>query len=236
MAKLLIAVAPLWDDERESIWMLPGYLDGVSSAGAIPVILPLHSSAADVLEVFRRCDGLLLTGGHDVSPALYHAEKTAACGSVCEARDHIEGALYGAALAESKPVLGICRGIQLINVLQGGTLYQDLPTEHASPVEHHMSPPYTAVAHDVQIRTSSPLYALLGTERLGVNSYHHQAIRQLGNQLAVMAESEDGLVEAVRHTEHPFVWGVQWHPEFDFPVNPNSRRLFAAFVRACQKR
>lgn len=116
MAKRKIAVAPLWDDEKESIWMLPGYLDGIRDAGGIPVILPLSSTPEDVLEIFELCDGLLMTGGHDVSPALYHQEKKESCGQTCAARDRIERVLYENALANEKPVLGICRGIQLINV------------------------------------------------------------------------------------------------------------------------
>lgn len=233
MAKKIIAVVPLWDDERDSIWMLPGYMDGVREAGAIPVILPLSSGTEDVLAVFERCDGLLMTGGHDISPALYGEEPGAACGVVCGDRDRIERALYDNALAREKPVLGICRGIQLINALQGGSLYQDLPTERPGGVEHHMRPPYTDIAHYVELRRGTPLHDLLGTERLGVNSYHHQGIKRLGAGLEVMASAGDGLIEAVRHTGHRFVWAVQWHPEFDFHVNPASRAIFGAFVGAC---
>ena len=235
MAKKLIAVVPLWDDEKESIWMLPGYMNGIAAAGGIPVILPLTEAEADALEVFDRCDGLLLTGGHDISPALYRQPRSSRCGPTCRARDRMESALYARALVEDRPVLGICRGIQLINVLQGGTLYQDLPTEFDSPVEHHMAPPYTNAAHRVRIQRETPLHALLQTERMGVNSYHHQAVKTLGADLEVMAVSEDGLVEAVRHRGKPFVWGFQWHPEFDYHVNPNSRKIFEAFLAACQR-
>ncbi len=233
MSKKIIAVVPLWDDEKESIWMLPGYMDGVKASGAIPIILPLSSSDEDVLEIFDKCDGLLMTGGHDVSPALYNESKKETCGVTCNDRERIEQALYKNALEHDKPVLGICRGIQLINVLQGGTLYQDLPSEYASDIEHHMKPPYTNVAHYVNIKKETPLYDLLLTERLGVNSYHHQAVKKLGTDLEIMAESEDGLVEAVRHTKKSFVWAFQWHPEFDFHVNQNSKKIFDAFVDAC---
>ncbi|MCC8061565.1 MAG: gamma-glutamyl-gamma-aminobutyrate hydrolase family protein [Clostridiales bacterium] len=234
MAKKIIAVVPLWDDEKESIWMFPGYMDGIRDSGAIPIILPLSGSDEDVLEVFEKCDGLLMTGGHDVSPSLYHEPEKETCGIVCRDRDRIERVLYESALAHHKPILGICRGIQLINVLQGGTLYQDLPTEHAGGINHHMEPPYTNVAHYVHIRKTSPLYHLLETERLGVNSCHHQAIKKLGDHLEIMVESEDGLIEAVRHTEQDFVWAVQWHPEFDFRVNQASKKIFNAFIAACR--
>ncbi len=203
-------------------------------AGAVPLILPLSGSNEEVLEIFDKCDGLLMTGGHDISPSLYHEPKRETCGIVCSDRDRIEQALYNNALSLHKPVLGICRGIQLINVLQGGTLYQDLPAEYACRDEHHMDPPYTNVAHDVRIRKESPLYDLLGTERLSVNSCHHQGIRILGKHLEIMAESNDGLTEAVRHTKQVFVWAVQWHPEFDFHSNPASRKIFEAFIKACE--
>ncbi len=234
MGKRIIAVVPLWDDEKQSIWMLPGYMNGIREAGAIPVILPLASEPKDALAVFEQCDGLLMTGGHDVSPSLYQEQRGMNCGASCEERDLLETALYTNALEQDKPVLGICRGIQLINVLQGGTLYQDLPTEYASGIEHHMKPPYTNVAHFVELTEGTPLYELLSTKRLGVNSYHHQAVKTLGSDLETMAKSEDGLVEAVRHGKKKFVWAVQWHPEFDFHVNESSRKIFKAFVAACE--
>ncbi|MCC8159898.1 MAG: gamma-glutamyl-gamma-aminobutyrate hydrolase family protein [Oscillospiraceae bacterium] len=234
MAKKIIAVVPLWDDGRESIWMLPGYMNGIEAAGGIPLILPLNCGVRDALKIFDLCGGLLMTGGHDVSPALYGEVEREGCGISCAARDSLESALYAKALEENKPVLGICRGVQLINVLQGGTLYQDLPTEYPSGIEHHMSPPYTDTAHYVNIKKPSPLYDLLCTERLGVNSYHHQAIKKLGDNLEILAESEDGLIEAAAHTGKDFVWGLQWHPEFDFHINKNSLKIFKAFVDACR--
>lgn len=236
MKKKLIAVVPLWDDEKNSIWMLPGYMDALRDVGAIPVILPLHSNEEDVLAVFELCDGLLITGGHDVSPDLYGQKTDEHCDVTCEARDAMEIALYKAALKTDKAVLGICRGIQIINVLQGGTLYQDLPAEYESSVEHNMKPPYTEAAHDVDIMENTALAALLGVRRMGVNSCHHQAVKEIGNQLEVMAVSEDGIIEALRHTGQRFVWAVQWHPEFSFYVDSFSRKLFEAFVDGCESK
>ncbi|MCD7820409.1 MAG: gamma-glutamyl-gamma-aminobutyrate hydrolase family protein [Lachnospiraceae bacterium] len=235
MKKPIIAVIPLWDDEKNSIWMLPGYMDGISKAGGVPVILPLHSSAEDVMEAFETCDGLLMTGGHDVSPMLYREGIKDTCGTLCTARDLIESALYEKALETGKHVLGICRGIQIINVLQGGSLYQDLPTEFGSSVEHHMKPPYTDTAHNVNIEQDSPLYEMFHVKHLGVNSCHHQGIKQLGDNLEVMARAEDGLIEAVRHTYQKYVWAFQWHPEFDFHVNPASKKIFDSFIGACRQ-
>lgn len=233
MHKKVIGVTPIWDDEKQSIWMLPGYMDRVAQAGGIPVILPLKGSEEDILQAFDLCDGLLLTGGHDVSPVLYGQKKKASCGSICDARDRMEEIVYHQALKEDKPVLGICRGIQMINVLQGGTLYQDLPSEYGTEVVHHMEHPYDASAHEVTIEQKTPLHDLFQADHLGVNSLHHQAVHDLGTDLQVMAVSSDGIVEAVRHTRHRFVWGVQWHPELTRWDDGPSKALFAEFVKAC---
>ena len=136
-------------------------------------------------------------------------------------------------LAADKPVLGICRGIQFLNVHLGGTLYQDLPAEHPSAANHHQTPPYDAPVHSVTLTAGSPLWALLGKDTLAVNSLHHQAIKTLAPGLAAMAVSEDGLTEAVCLPDKRFVWAVQWHPEFSFRVNEDSRKIFKAFVGAC---
>ena len=231
MEKKWIAVVPLWDEEKHSLWMLPNYLEGIRDSGGVPVILPLDVPAEDAMGILERCDGLLMTGGQDVSPVLYGEEKKDTCGELCRARDTLEQALYRRAVELDKAVLGICRGIQMINVLEGGTLYQDLPTEHPSQVEHHGQPPYDQVIHGVQL--CGPLESLLGTRCLGVNSYHHQGIRNLGKNLEKMAWAEDGIVEAVRRRDRRFVWAVQWHPEFSFRSDANSRKIFRAFVDHC---
>ena len=129
-------------------------------------------------------------------------------------------------------MLGICRGIQFFNACLGGTLYQDLPTEYPSEVAHVMRPPYDQAVHSIALLPGSPLSALLGRTELGVNSYHHQAIKALPPGLGEMARSEDGLVEAVYLPDKSFVWAVQWHPEFSFRTDENSRKIFSAFVAA----
>ena len=233
MKQPLIGIVPLVDEARESYWMLPGYMQGVEQAGGVPVMLPLTDDAAALRQLADTCDGFLLTGGQDVSPALYGAAPTPQCGETCPARDAMEARLLDLALAADKPVLGICRGIQFLNVHLGGTLYQDLPAEHPSAANHHQTPPYGAPVHSVTLTAGSPLWALLGKDTLAVNSLHHQAIKTLAPGLAAMAVSEDGLTEAVCLPDKRFVWAVQWHPEFSFRVNEDSRKIFKAFVGAC---
>lgn len=234
MKKPIIGVTPLFDQGRDSYWMLPGYLEGLEQAGAIPIVLPLPEELEDLTQLISLCDGLLFTGGQDVSPELYGETPKVACGELCPARDRMEQALLHLALEQDLPVLGICRGIQFLNAALGGTLYQDLPTEHPSQTQHHMTPPYDRAVHTVTLRSGTPLAKLLGVERMGVNSYHHQAVKTTAPGLREMARSEDGLVEAVCLPEKRFVWAVQWHPEFSFRTDEHSRKIFAAFVAAAE--
>lgn len=212
--------------------MLPGYFKGLEAAGAVPIMLPLSPDAREALRV---CDGLLITGGQDVDPAFYGEERTPLCAEVSEERDQVEKMLLDQALEWEMPVLGICRGIQLINACFGGDLYQDLETQRPSKIEHHMTAPYNRAAHRVHVSGSTRLGAIVGEGELGVNSYHHQAVRRLGRNLQVSAVSEDGLIEGIEIPSHPFFIGVQWHPEFFFEKDKASRALFKAFSVAAQR-
>lgn len=228
----VIALTPLWDDELESQWMLPGYVEGIREAGAIPVIMPLTDDEGVLGYFLSSSDGFMLTGGHDVSPRLYGEEPLSCCEDTSAIRDFQDSYILKGAIEQGKAILGICRGIQLMNVALGGTLYQDLPLQRRSEVVHHMTPPYDRRAHDVSLVPSSPLHKLLGKETIGVNSYHHQAIKELAPALEVMATAEDGIVEAVCLPSHPFCWAVQWHPEFSYRSDEESRLLFKAFTIA----
>lgn len=229
--KPIIGIVPLVDETKDSFWMLPGYMNGVSEAGGIPIMLPLTDDKDEIAQLLDSVQGILLTGGHDVDPAVYGAEPIPECGTPCRERDIMESELLRQALERDIPVLGICRGIQFLNAYLGGTLFQDLPTQRPTDVEHHQTPPYDVPVHKVKIEKDSGLYRILKTESLDVNSYHHQAIDRKADSLKVMAVSEDGLVEAVEMPEKLFVWAVQWHPEFSYHKDENSRRIFEEFVR-----
>lgn len=230
-----IGIVPLWDSEKDSLWMLPGYMEGVIAAGGLPVMMPLTSNTQIIEQLAGEFDGFLFTGGQDVSPELYNEEKSERCGECCEARDKMESLLFTEVLSRDKPVFGICRGIQLINALLGGTLYQDIPSQHpeSSSITHRQCPPYDIPSHIVNIYHNTPLHALLGKDTINVNSYHHQAIKDLSPQLNAMASAEDGLVEAVYMPNRKFVWAVQWHPEYS-PKDTSSQQLFSAFVDSCR--
>ncbi len=216
--KPIIGVTPLWDAERESVWMIPEYLNAIRTAGGIPVILPLIAGKADIQQAVASLDGFLLTGGPDVG--------------TCPERDTLEALVLESALEADKPVLGICRGIQFLNVALGGTLWQDLPTEHPSAITHRQGKPYDQTTHSVSL--AGPLQSLLGKDHLAVNTRHHQAVKDLAPALSAMAFSPDGLIEAVHMPGKRFVWAVQWHPEYLFDKEADSLALFKAFINTCK--
>lgn len=232
--KPVIGVCPLVDYGRQSLWMLPGYFEGIEQAGGLPLMLPLTRDEDALEQALTMCDGLLLTGGQDVSPELYDCpeDSRGAVGEVSDARDAQERVLLKLAMQWDLPVLGICRGIQIMNVALGGTLWQDLPTQHDEGVEHCGKAPHGVATHNVEVLKNTPLAYCVGTGELEVNSYHHQALREVAPELQVMAISEDGLVEAVCHPEMRFMWAVQWHPELSFKTDASSRAIFETFVGA----
>ena len=236
MRKLLIGVMPLWDYQLDSIWMLPGYLDGVKYAGGLPVVLPLTDDRSQLEQIVLEFDGFLFTDGQDIAPSYYHEKPSPLCGRPCPIRDTMESRIFvQAAQTLNKPCLGIGRGLQLFNVLLGGTLYQNLPTQLISSrgVVHNQAPPYREPAHALHLDTQSPLYALAEQVQIQVNSSHHQGICVLAEDLTRMARASDGLIEAAYMPGRHFVWGVQWHPELDLHDTVN-KRIFEAFVKACR--
>ncbi|MCM3584774.1 gamma-glutamyl-gamma-aminobutyrate hydrolase family protein [Mesobacillus maritimus] len=236
MKKPIIGVLPLVDNEKESYWMLPGYMKGIQDAGGIPVMLPLSTDKEVLSALANTFDGFLFTGGQDLNPELYGEKVEDVCGEQCEERDTMERILFQHVLDLDKPALGICRGLQLFNVLLGGTLYQDMPSQRKTDyhVQHKQEPPYTKPVHSVYIEKGNPLYNIIQSESMMVNSYHHQGIKRLSEKLLPVATAEDGLVEAVVMPDKKFVLAVQWHPEFSYHVDEFSFRIFQEFVGICK--
>jgi len=227
----LIGVTPLWDVDRQSVWMLPDYLDGIKAAGGIPVVLPIEMSNKDAERMVETFDGFLFTGGQDVSPSLYGMEDATGTIVSSSERDKEETLLLKKALEADKPILGICRGLQFINVFLGGTLWQDLPSQHPSAIVHRQGKPYGVPTHQVSI--VGELQSLLGKDKLEVNTLHHQAVKDLGGGLTPMAVAPDGLIEAVQLQDKHFVWAVQWHPEYLFKTDKDSLAIFSCFIEHC---
>lgn len=233
--KPLIGILPLYDLEKKSYWMLPGYMKGIEEAGGLPVMLPLTSDLDEIRQLSEEMDGYLFSGGPDIEPSLYGEEKRPACDVCCDLRDAMEIPLFHAVYEKDKPIFGICRGIQLINTALGGTLYQDLPSEHPSDTVHRQTIPPENPTHSVTLIADTPLCTVIGSDTMMVNSCHHQAVKTLGKGLCVMGVSEDGIIESVYAPEKYFVQAVQWHPESMHHVDENSRKLLRHFVKACEE-
>ena len=228
----MIGVTPLWDAVRQSVWMLPDYLEGIKAAGGLPVVLPLEMSESDADQVVETCDGFLFTGGQDVSPELYGMKDATGTIVASAERDKLESLLLSKALQADKAVLGICRGLQFINAFLGGTLWQDLPSQHHSEIVHRQGKPYGVPTH--QVTLSGDLQTLLGKDVLEVNTLHHQAIKDLDSDLMPMAVAPDGIIEAAQMTGKRFVWAIQWHPEYMFRTDSDSLAIFSCFVEHCK--
>ncbi len=229
--KPLIGIAPLFDDEKKNIWMLPDYMNAIRHAGGVPVILPLGGSPEDMCAAVSVCSGFLLTGGQDVDPKIYGEKPLPQCGTPNENRDQTDYLILCYAMEHNVPLLGICRGIQLINAGLGGTLWQDLRSQTGTKIMHRQPPPRDVPAHDVEIVQGSPLHELLKTEKLAVNSFHHQGVKTAAPGVTVMAVAEDGLAEAIAVNGKDFIWGVQWHPEHMFFRDGCEMALFRELVR-----
>lgn len=208
-----------------------GFVDGIQVAGGLPILLPIGDpqTAADYI---HGIDKLLLAGGQDVSPQLYKEEPQPKIGETNIMRDNFEAALIREAIRQGKPIFTVCRGTQLLNVVLGGTLYQDLSEYKNLQVKHEQQPTAPWIAtHTVTIEQDSHIGKFLEQQIL-VNSYHHQAIKDLSPELKATAWSTDGIVEAVESKEAAKrILGVQWHPELTHAVDEKEQELFNYFVQ-----
>ncbi|MHB8626635.1 MAG: gamma-glutamyl-gamma-aminobutyrate hydrolase family protein [Aggregatilineales bacterium] len=201
------------------------------AVGASPVIIPLGMGGAQLREIYARLDGVLLAGGHDLNPASYGQSLHPKTEGVDPARDECELIMARWALADRKPVFGICRGIQALNVAAGGTLIQDVTETVPHAIRHQYAPekPRDYVAHDIDTLKGTRLAKILG-QRARVNSFHHQAIERVAPGFHVSACAPDGVIEAIEPDDGAFAVGVQWHPESLIDTDPTMRALFETFI------
>jgi putative glutamine amidotransferase len=213
------------------------YSAALAAAGAAPLAIPLDLPEDALRAVFERLDGLCLTGGVDVDPAHYGEDRHSGLGPVDGARDLTELVLARWALAADRPVLGICRGIQLLNVAAGGSLYQDISVQLPDAGCHNFDSAGSRerATHRVRLAPGSRLAESLGVTELMTNSFHHQAVKRLGDDCAPVAWADDDVVEGIEDPSRRFSVGVQWHPEEMFWTDPLARRLFEAFVEASRQ-
>ncbi|MCI9595289.1 MAG: gamma-glutamyl-gamma-aminobutyrate hydrolase family protein [Lachnospiraceae bacterium] len=236
MKKPIIALTPAHNMDNDSLSLMPTYTRAVENAGGIPVIFPLEASKEDLTELANLCQGFIFTGGPDPHPFLWGEDIHKCCGPISVKRDQMELALLSIAMEQKKPILGICRGAQLINVGLGGDIYQDIDSQYHTvfPIAHQQPLPSTYTSHHIDVREGSLLAEISGTSgQIQVNSHHHQSIRKLAPGMIAGGVAPDGLIEEIEMKDYPFFIGVQWHPEYLYETDSTSKNLFKRFVDAC---
>ena len=228
VAAPLIGLTTYGRNRRNAYFLMAEYLEAVRQAGGVPVLLAPGESRIEPL--LQRLDGLILAGGGDIAPERFGRESHPAVSQVDAERDEFELALARQWLNTRKPLLGICRGMQVLSVISGGDLILDIPTQRPSEIVHRREHE-TYVEHPVRIEADSRLYRIVEEPQIPVASLHHQAVARTGEGWRVSATSADGIIEAMEHTSHPWAIAVQWHPEL-MPEHPAHRRLFRALVHA----
>lgn len=210
------------------------YVHSVERAGGIPLLLPVVAEPATRERYLALIDGLLVTGGDEgVNPQLYGENPMRQLECICPERDQSEVHLITESMERRLPILGVCRGMQTLNVACGGTLYQDIFTQIDASLGHlPKNMPVDSVYHAVNLERGSRLESIFKTTRLMVNSFHHQAVKNVATSFCVTARSDDCIIEAIEHLSHPFAVGVQWHPEDLTLKHPHFLALFSAFVTA----
>jgi putative glutamine amidotransferase len=239
------------DDSPEAQNIRESYVDAVYSVGCLPVVIPLPGISlkreyeALASRAIGLVDGLLLSGGGDMDANIFGEENMPYNGSFSEERDLFEIALTKSAVGMKKPILGICRGMQVLNVAMGGTLYQDIERQHGGKkiLMHRQKAPAHSAVHSVRCGIGTKIAAISldeGPLAIGTNSFHHQAVRNVAPGFAASANTSDGITEAMEPAAgseiiHPFTIGVQWHPELMWKHHAHAKRLFLAFAEACVK-
>ena len=210
------------------------YLTSIEQAGGIPICIP-NATEENVEALLNIIDGLLLIGGADIDPILFGEEPHRNLGSVVRKRDDSDIVLMNAALKKQMPILGVCRGQQVMNVALGGTIIQDIPTQVENTLLHKQTSKRGELAHSVDV-TTPKFKEIFGEESFRVNTFHHQSIGKIGEGLVVSAVAKDGIIEGIEHESHPYCVAVQWHPEELAPIGDvYAQRLFKSFVDACKK-
>ena len=209
------------------------YVESIRKAGGIPLILPPVRTPEEATEVLNLINGLLLTGGGDISPVYLREEPRRGVGECFPERDFSELLLTQMAINQNHPLLGICRGIQVLAIAAGGGIYQDIPSQYPSAMEHSQTAPRQNVWHNVEIAGESLLYRLLREMKIGVNSLHHQAVSEIPPSFIQNAFASDGIIEGIEKLGARFCVGVQWHPE-SMDTEAHSHALFRGFIEACK--
>lgn len=235
----IIGITPSLETNESKIYTPTSYPKAIIAAGGTPFFFNFTRDDEMIEQYAAMVDGVVFSGGDDVNPASYGEEQLWGCGDVCPLRDDFEIKLLKVLVEKypEKPVLGICRGAQVLNVAMGGTLYQDLRSQAEGCIRHQQQQSSHYASHKASVTEGSRLHAIYGSTDVMVNSFHHQAVKDVGEGLVVTARASDGVVEGLEKPDHPYFIAVQWHPErqVEGPHHPEHKPLFKSFVDACRK-
>lgn len=234
--KPLIGVIASMEIDQKNYHVSQHNVNAITRAGGIPIILPYTALEENIEYYAQLISGLYAIGGDDVGPNLFGEEPKQQLGPVLPPRDQFEMALIKRVIELGKPYLGVCRGAQILNVVYGGTMYQDIYTQiDTELLQHTQKSPVSHGSHSVKLLAGSLLQRLTGKDSLMVNSWHHQANRLIPSTYQISGQASDGIIEAIESKDHPFVLGVQWHPEIMATENDEaSLNIFSGFIRACE--
>lgn len=225
--------------DEKKLYTPTSYTDAIIAAGGTPVLLNVTRDPEMIVQYTDMVDGVLFSGGDDVNPTFYRETQDWNCGDISPMRDTFEMQLMHRMLSRhpEKPILGICRGVQVLNVALGGTLYQDLRSQLPDCLRHQQKQISVYASHRVDITPDSLLHTIYGTDNVMVNSFHHQAVKDVGKGLTVTARASDGVIEALEKPDHRYFVAVQWHPErlVEREFYEEHKALFSSFVEACLK-
>ena len=234
--KPLIGISPSMEVDEAYYMIANDNVKAIESVGGLPIVLT-YTEDDDVIEqLAQQIDGLYATGGHDIDPTLFGEEPHPQLGTIIPARDAFELKLIKKMMLLDKPVLGVCRGIQILNIAAGGDMYQDMYSQTDNALlQHAQKAPKAHGSHFVEVEADSLLYRLTKTSKLRVNSRHHQANRSVKEPIRVSGKASDGVIEAIESSSHRFVLGLQWHPENMLPAgDAASYSIFQGFIDACR--
>ncbi|MBA4603455.1 gamma-glutamyl-gamma-aminobutyrate hydrolase family protein [Thermoactinomyces mirandus] len=233
--KPLIGLTMSLEEEKKQC-LGRSYTDSVLQAGGIPLLIPYIVDDQALQQLSRKLDGLILTGGGDIDPTLFDEEPHQNLGEIIPDRDDMEIALIEQFMVQNKPIFGICRGCQILNIALGGDMYQDICSQKQTMLQHTQRAPRHHPSHTITIVENTLLHSIYAKGQAKVNSFHHQAVRNVKPSFQISAVAKDGIIEAFESSRHDFVLGVQWHPEEMVPNDTEAVKLFQAFVNACIRR
>lgn len=222
-----------WKDP-ERYYVNAGYIDCITAAGGVPILIP-YTDEEKLKQIVAKIDGLLLPGGIDIDARLFGEEPHPGCGEIDPRWDQLDSMVIELVRKRQLPILAICRGIQILNVACGGTIIQDIPSQVNQPIKHTQEAPKFHPTHSVRLKPDTILSEMFQANTLWVNSFHHQAVGKVAPGFKASAQSSDGVIEAIENEEHPYMVGVQWHPELMVSHYPKFRELFNRLVKTAHE-